>query len=166
MKMIVAVDRHWGIGRNGDLLFHLPDDMRHFKEKTTGCTVVMGDVTLFSLPGGRPLKNRRNIVLSFDPNLAVEGAEVCHSLTELAGLLSDQEETYVIGGASIYRTLMDCCDTAYVTRVDADGHADVCIPDMDALPYWEIAACSDPIENNGHSFRFYTYQNHQIKPLI
>ena len=119
MRAIVNADRNWGIGFRNGLLVHIPSDMRFFREKTTDNVVVMGRKTLESLPGGRPLSDRDNIVLSRDAGLKVKGAAVVPSVEELEGLLSDMDpdRVYVIGGAEIYRLLLPLCDTVYVTRV-------------------------------------------------
>ena len=160
MKLIVNVDKNWAIGKGGKLLFHLSRDMRFFKEHTTGAIVVMGRKTLDSLPGGRPLANRKNIVLSRDPKFSREGVTVCSNGGELAELLHGvKEDIYVIGGESLYRDLLPFCDTAYVTKVDAaaDG-ADAYMVNLDESESWSIADESETFEENGVSFRFVTYK--------
>ena len=167
MHAIVAVDEHWGIGRDGGMLFSLPEDLRYFARMTRGKTVVMGRNTLLSLPGGKPLEGRRNVVLSRDPDFTVEGAQTVHSLEELArqlrGVLPD--ETMLIGGESLYRDLLPHCEKAYVTRVLASAPADRFFPDLDALPGWRLASRSGEREENGLRYAWCVYENMDVKPL-
>ena len=120
MNMIVNVDKNWGIGLNNKLLVSIPADMKFFRQTTTGNVVVMGRKTLESFPNGLPLKNRRNIVLTRDPEYKVKDAEIVHSREELMELLKDCDSSrvYVIGGESVYRMLLPDCDTVHVTKVD------------------------------------------------
>ena len=99
MYAIVAVDEKWGIGRDNALLFHLPADLKRFKELTSGHTVLMGRRTLQSLPGGRGLPNRRNIVLTGQRGFTAERAEIVRSPAE--ALLTADEDSWVIGGESV-----------------------------------------------------------------
>ena len=114
MNLIVAVTRDWAIGKNNDLLFHLPTDLAYFKMQTIGKVAVMGERTYLSLPK-RPLPKRTNIVLSDKKDFVAEGAIVVHSLQELFDELGkyNTNDIFVCGGASIYNLLMDYCDTAY-----------------------------------------------------
>ena len=140
MKMIVAVDREWGIGNKGDLLARVRADLMNFKEHTAGKTVVYGSNTLATFPGGRVLKNRENIILHPSSEFKVEGAEVAHSLDELFQILRAKDNTddvYVIGGASVYKQLLPYCDTAIVTKFDKSYEKDVYIPNLDDSPQWK-----------------------------
>ena len=103
MNLIAAVDKNWAIGRKGQLLVTIPQDQRRFREETVGKVIVMGRKTLESLPGGRPLPGRRNIVLSRDSAYKVKGADVCHSLEETMALVKNypSEKVYIIGGESL-----------------------------------------------------------------
>ncbi len=164
MKLIVAVDKNWGIGKNNGLLFDLKLDMKHFVEHTKGKVVVMGANTLRSLPNGMPLKNRTNIVLNPDGDLfdAIEkGYILTTSLDELLEQINAQEdkEVYVIGGAMMYHTLLPYCDTAYITKVDSDGGATVFHDNLDNLDNWTCVETSEPMDDNGHTIRFCTYKN-------
>ena len=120
MKTIVAVDRNWGIGKDNDLLFHLPTDMKFFRQTTLGKVIVMGSNTLRSFPGGNPLKNRTNIVLY--PGGSRDDCTVAQSLAELSEILSaySSEDVYIVGGAMFYRTMLPYCSEELVTKVDAD----------------------------------------------
>lgn len=168
MKTIFAVDKNWGLGKNNGLLFDLKEDMRHFVSHTRGKIVVMGSNTLLSLPGGMPLKGRTNIVLN--PNGATQDATekgyiLAKSLDELFALLKnyDSEDVYVIGGAMLYHTLLPYCDTAIVTKVNADGGAEVFHDNLDELANWTLLEQSSPLEDNGYTIRFCTYKNTDMK---
>ena len=133
MKMIVAADQNWGIGRAGGLLVHIPGDMEHFKEKTMGNVVVMGRKTFESLPGKKALPGRTNIVLTGNRSWQGEGAVLAHSREELDQLLKQYEDdsVYIIGGGQVYQEYLERCDTIYVTRIEAAFEADTWFPDLD-----------------------------------
>ena len=165
MKAIVHADKNWGIGRGNSLMFRLPADMKFFRETTTGNTVVMGGNTLRSFPGGAPLKNRVNIVLSAsgperDDCIVVRGARQLFDEIKRA-----EGEVYVIGGASIYEMLLPYCAEALVTKVDADGGADTFFPDLDADGHFSLAAEGPETETGGYKIRFCRYVNNNVKPL-
>lgn len=162
MKLIAVCDENWAIGRNNGLLFRLPEDMKHFKKLTEGKTVLLGSNTLRSFPGGKPLKNRRNIVLSH--SLAEgNGYEVMRGISELSGLISD-EEVFVIGGASVYEQLLDYCDGAIITKVAAKAeNPDRFFPNLDKLENWVLVRQSRPIRDNDLTITFCEYEN--LKPL-
>lgn len=166
MRAIVVVDEHWGIGKNNDLLFKLPTDMKHFRETTEGKTVVMGSNTLLSFPGGKPLKNRANIVL-WPGGEKREDCTVVGSLEELFGEVEKypEDDVFVIGGAMLYRTLLPYCSEAIVTKVEADGGAEVFFEDLDALKNWCLVSESEPLETNGYTIRFTVYRNGDILPM-
>ena len=160
MKAILSADRNWGIGCQNKLLISIPSDMKFFRETTTGHTVVMGRRTLESFPGGQPLKNRRNIVLTRNPEYSVKGAEVVHSPGELLKLLegSPLEDVYVIGGGEVYRLLLPYCDTVYVTKIDFAYQADTFFPNLDESPEWELAEESEEQTCFDIEFTFRTYR--------
>lgn len=164
MKAIVVVDRNWGIGKKNDLLFRLPADMKHFRETTAGKVVVMGSNTLLSFPEGKPLKNRVNIVLW--PGGEKRGD--CVVVDSLEALFEEvkkypEEDVFVVGGAMMYRTLLPYCKEAIVTKVDADGEAEVFFENLDRLKNWSVADVSEPLETNGYTIRFCTYFNSEPK---
>lgn len=165
MKAIVAVDENWGIGRDGALLTHLPEDMKFFRTTTKGKVVVMGRKTLQSFPEGKPLKNRTNLVLTGDRNFFVKGAVVCHAISEVGEALElfPAEEVYVIGGQSIYEQFLPYCDIAYVTYMKNGFCPDTYFPDLDRLENWSVAAVSEDKEYEGLHFEFRTYCNRDIK---
>lgn len=160
MNLIVNVDKNWAIGKEGRLLFHLSQDMKFFKAHTTSNIIVMGRKTLDSLPGGKPLPNRTNIVLSRQTDYAPEGVTVCNNGGELALFLREvNEDVYVIGGESVYRELLPFCDTAYVTKVAAAADdADAFMVNLDESPDWRIDEESEELEEKGLKFRFVTYK--------
>lgn len=152
MNLIVSADRNWGIGRENGLLFRAKGDMAHFRKTTTGKIVVMGRRTLESLPGGRPLPDRENIVLTRDPAFRAEGVTVLHDLDALFRTLGEKEDedVYIIGGEQIYRALLPYCRRAYVTRWDAEADADATIPDLDNQEGWLLLEQSAPhVEGEG-----------------
>lgn len=156
MNAIVAVDQNWAIGKGGDQLCYISADLKRFKELTTGHPVILGRKTLSTFPGGRPLKGRRNLVLSRDRKLQIEGAEVYHDMESL--LAQAPEDSFVIGGESVYRSLLDRCDTVYVTKIAHSFPADTWFPDLDADPAWRAAREEDPLEEKGLTFRYVTYE--------
>ena len=157
MKVIAAVDENWAIGRNGDQLIYISEDLKHFKALTTGHPVILGRKTLATFPGGRPLKGRRNLILSRNPGLAPPEAEVFSSLEEL--LAAAPQDAFVIGGASVYQALLDRCDTACITRIEAAfPGADCWFPNLDERPEWKIAEEGPVLEEKGVRFRYVTYE--------
>lgn len=160
MNLIAAADERWGIGKEGGLLANLPGDMKYFRETTKGKTVVMGRKTLESFPGGRPLKNRTNLVLSRNKDYAPEGVTVYHTPEEAIDALKkmDPEEVFVIGGGTIYRQLLPWCNKAYITHIYASFEADTTLPDLEDDPEWELKEQSPCMEENGlrYDFRIYT----------
>ncbi len=161
MRAIFHADNKWGIGKHNGLMFSLPKDMKFFRETTTGKVVVMGYNTLLSFPNGKPLKNRTNIVLC--PQ-TVEGVITAHDLSELLAMLKNYpaDDVFVIGGASVYRLLLPYCTEALVTKVDADGGADVFVPSLDEDENFELTEKSEPVEDNGHTITFCVYKNKNV----
>ena len=179
MELIVNVTENWGIGLENRLLVSISADLRRFRQLTEGKTVILGRRTLETFPGGRPLKNRRNILLTANPDFRAEGAEIVHSEQEAnpdfraegAEIVHSEQELFavlrtlpreelcVIGGASVYRLLLDYCDAARVTKTGLVCKADAFFPDLDAAENWRIAAQSELQEENGLRFRYVDYVN-------
>lgn len=159
MKLIVNVDKNWGIGYQGNLLKHIKEDMKFFRESTTGNVVVMGRKTLESFPNGRPLKNRVNIVITKNQSFKADGAVVVHSIEEAAAECAkyDSDSIYVIGGEAIYKQMLPYCDTAHVTRMDRAFLADTWFPNLDEDPAWAKADESEIKIHEDITFRFCTY---------
>lgn len=145
MNLIAAVDKNWGIGKDNRLLVRIPEDMKSFQKLTTGKVVVVGRKTLETFPGGQPLKNRTNIVLTANPNVKVKGAVVVHSVEELLEELKkyDSRDVYIAGGESVYRQMADLCDTAYITKIDYEYLADAWFPNLEEQEGWELTADSE-----------------------
>lgn len=159
MRAILHADKTWGIGKANTLMFSLPADMKFFRETTKGKIVVMGLNTLRSFPGGKPLKNRTNIVLC--PEDVTEDVITVHSLDELLDKVKNYpaDDVYVIGGASVYALLFPYCTEILVTKVEEEGGADTFVPNLDADARYVLISQSEPIVDNGHTIRFCTYKN-------
>lgn len=160
MNLIAAVDKNWAIGRNNKLLVSIPDDMKFFRETTTGKVVVMGRKTLESFPGKKPLKNRVNIVLTSNNSYQVDGAVIVHDMDELHEELKkyDSQDIYVIGGESIYRQLLDECDVAHITKIDFSYEADAWFPNLDEKEEWVVTADSEEQTYFDLEYYFYKYE--------
>ena len=156
MNVIVAVDENWAIGLEGDQLCYIPADLKRFQKLTTGHPVLVGRKTIATFPGGRPLKNRRNLILSTKPDYAPEGGEVFSTLAQ--ALAAATEDTFVIGGEQVYRGTLDQCDTAYVTKIHKTFPADRYFPDLDADPAWEIAEREGPFTHEDLTYSYVTYK--------
>lgn len=164
MNIIVNVDKNWAIGKGGALLFPIDADLKNFKRLTLNKIVVMGRKTLESLPGGKPLKDRRNIVLS-KTLPETEGLHVCRSTEELQQLLASQafadmtgDDVFIIGGAAVYAQLLPLCTTAYITKVEAAAqNADAFFPNLDKMPEWRITETSELFQDKV-KYRFVTYK--------
>ena len=140
MKLIAAVDKNWGLGRDGHLLLRIPEDMRNFRRHTMGGVVILGRKTLQTFPHAAPLPGRDNIILSGSADFSCPGAEVAHSLPELFGLLmgkSAGREAGVVGGAQIYDQLLPYCEEAVLTHIKADLQAD-CFLTPVLPPWWSL----------------------------
>lgn len=160
MNAIVVVDRTWAIGRDGDLLFSLPTDMKRFRALTLGGTVILGRKTLESFPGGRPLPKRRNLVVSRRQDLPQAGYTVFPSPQAAADACQEVEDVWVIGGGSIYAALLPRCQRVFLTRVDGEAAgADTFFPDLDALPNWTVEHLGETVRENGMTYQFIEYVN-------
>lgn len=165
MNCIVNVSKNWGIGNSGSLLVHLSEDLRFFRDATSGGAVILGRKTLATFPGGRPLKNRKNIVLSRS-GAPIDGAEICRSIPEALRRVKELENElpcWVIGGEQIYRQLLPYCETALVTKTEIDLPADAFFPNLDEDSRWTLVDRSETREENGVRFQFLTYRN--LSPL-
>jgi len=161
LTIIAAITSGKGaIGRNGDLLYHLKGDLRHFKELTTGHTVVMGRKTFESLPKGA-LPNRRNVVVTRNSGFTANGAEIAHSLTEALEMCATDSEVFIIGGGQIYAEAFKAADRLCLTLIEAPdpADADTFFPPIDPAD-WEISQMSDPEtdERTGITYRFIEFK--------
>lgn len=163
MNLIAAVDKNWAIGFGNRLLVSIPNDLKHFRLETEGKVVVLGRKTLETFPGGLPLKNRTNIILSGNPDYEVKGAVIVHSIEELLEELEKypKEEIYVIGGESVYRQLLPYCDTAHITKIDHVYEADSYFPNLDEDRDWEITADSEEQTYFDLEYVFLKYERKQ-----
>jgi dihydrofolate reductase len=136
ISIIVAVSDDWGIGRDNDLLWHLPEDLKRFKKLTMGNTLIMGKKTWESLPR-RPLPGRKNIVLTDNPQEIIEGSVTAYSIEDALAKCEATEEIFIIGGGSIYRQFMPLADKLYITHVHRKTPADIYFPEID-MKVWEV----------------------------
>ena len=144
------------------MLFHIPADLKFFKEKTMGSTVIMGRTTFLSLPGPKALPGRMNIVLTRSDGWSAENVTVCRSTDELADIIENGENVFLMGGEAVYNELIDSCDEAYVTRVNADGKAEKFFPDLDRREGWKLVERSAAQESNGYVFTFDRYVKNKL----
>lgn len=167
MKFIVAVDSRWGIGRKGDLLLSIPDDMRYYRDTTRGKVVVMGYTTLLSLPGSRPAPARLNLILADIPDLRVQGAVVCGSMEQLRRMIGqfEPDDVFDVGGGSMYRQLMPYCTGAHITKMRFDGSADTFIPNLDEAQGWSVVSESEAADWEGVGYSFVVYRNSSPLPI-
>ena len=163
MNLIVNVDSNWAIGYRGKLLVSIPEDMKFFRSETTGKVVVLGRKTLDTFPGGQPLKNRTNIILTRNPNYQVKGAIICHSVEEVLEELKkyNSEDVYIIGGDSIYKEFLPYCDVAHVTRTDHVYDADAWFPNLEEDPAWVLPGESEEKTYFDLEFRFCRYERRE-----
>ena len=163
--MIISIlncDINFGIGKKNGLLFNLPLDMKYFKETTKGHTVCMGNNTLISFPNSKPLKNRKNIVLSQDENMNFEGCINVHTFSGFLKAIKKEsltDDVFIIGGASIYRQTLPYVDMVYLTKVNKDGHAEVFFPNIDENKDFLCIDEGTPIMDGDIEIRFTKYKN-------
>ena len=160
MKAIVAVDKNWAIGIGNDLLVRIPMDQKFFRQETSGHVVVMGRKTLESFPGGLPLKNRTNIVLTRKENYDGHGAIVVHTEEALLEELKkyEDDDIYVVGGGQISEMLLPYCNLIHVTKIDFSYEADTYFPNLDEMPEWEVTAESEEQTYFDLEFTFCQYE--------
>jgi len=133
--LIAAIGNNFELGKDNQLLCHLPADLKRFKEITSGYSVIMGDKTWDSLPV-KPLPKRRNIVITLDKNASF-GCEVVHTIEDAISLVKNEEKAFIIGGATIYKLFIDKIETLYLTRILSNFEADVFFPKID-LSNWKL----------------------------
>lgn len=157
MDAIVAVYSDWGIGDGGTQPVVLKADRRHFRSLTDGSAVIVGRKTLADFPGGKPLANRFNIVVSRQ-GINVDGALVVHSTGEALDAAEDFEQCFVIGGASVYMQFFNYLERVYVTKIDTEPQSDSFFPNLDRNPEWECVSQEPWEEENGIRYCFCTYE--------
>lgn len=158
LKSIVAYADNRVIGKDNDLIWHLPDDLKHFKDHTRGRTIIMGRKTWDSL-GGRPLPKRRHIVITRSEGFEAQGAEVVHSLEDALALVQGEELVYIVGGAQIYKLALPYVDYMEITEVHATPDGDAFFPEWDKSQFELIAQDHRPSdERHEFSFTFKTWK--------
>ncbi len=157
MELIVAVYDDWGIGKEGTQPVALSADRKFFRETTRGAMVIVGRKTLADFPGGRPLPNRVNVVLTRQV-ADIPDVVTCHSPEEAVQLAKTAQRAMVIGGGSIYRQMLPYCDTAYVTKVHAQPESDTFFSNLDADPQWELIQILQSGEENGIGYEMCLYK--------
>ena len=159
LSIIVAKAKNNIIGKDNKIVWHLPEDLKHFKNLTTGHTIIMGRKTYESL--GKPLPNRKHIIFSQNPDFKVnaENVEVIHSLLQIQDLIEGEEESFVIGGAMIYNFLMPYVKKMYVTEIEKDFDGDTFFPVIDGEVWKEVSREKGrKDEENNMDYYFVTYE--------
>ena len=157
---VVCVDCNWSIGRNNDLLFHLPKDLKAFKQQTDNSIVFCGYNTLLSFPGSKSLKGRSTICLC-PVEVERDDCFCIHDFNEALKLVKEISKTtnvYVIGGGMMYNSMLPYYDEVYVTKVQADGKGTVFFPNLDEDTNFELSERSENVEDNGYTINFCTYK--------
>lgn len=173
MNLVVAVDKNWAIGKSGQLLIHNKYDLKHFQAITTGNTILYGRKTLETFPGGRPLKDRVNLILSRKKSLTIDGKKYSGDKDPSVKILNDcdnlakygDDNLYLIGGASVYGQLYQKCKYAFVTHFEFTAeNPDAFFPNLADMPNWEVVEESPTVEYDGVKLRFVTYRNKDFFP--
>ncbi len=161
MNIIAAADKNWGIGKDGQLLDSIPEDMKFFREKTLGKAVIMGKNTFLSFPGQKALPKRLNIILTHDADFRAENTLVCgdiESALESARKEYDDADIFFIGGESVYREAVEYCDTAYITKIENEYPADRFLVNFDSLTDWHTESENKTMTEKGIEINFVTYR--------
>lgn len=157
ISIVVAIAENNAIGKDNQLLWHLPADLKHFKDLTSGHPILMGRKTYDSI--GRPLPNRRNIVITRNPDLELPGAEITNSLAAALELCSTEKEVFIIGGAELYNHALEATNRIYLTRVHQSYEADTFFPEISPSEWNETSIESHlPDEKNGVAYTFSTLE--------
>lgn len=171
MKLIAAVSESWGIGKDNKLLYHIPEDMKFFKETTMDKHIIMGRNTFDSLPG--PLYGRQNIIVvtsdpNFDPHMGDLPVTQMHGFDDMMQQLGNfafKEDVFCIGGAMLYKSCLNYCDTAYITKIYDPNpvKADRFFPNLDIRPEWELEWYKPMKEYKNLRYQIMIYKNHNVK---
>ena len=164
MYAIACIDKNYGIGKNGNLLISIPDDMRFFRETTKDSVVIMGRKTLFSFKNKEPLKNRINVVFTHNLELKnnyknFDNIYFISNKSELNDILLkySDKKAFIIGGEKIYNDFIDLCDTVYITRIDKEFDADSYFPNLSEHGF-KITFSSETKTYENINYKFITYQ--------
>ena len=157
MNIVVAVNSDWGIGYNNKQSIVIDEDRQHFKRVTDGGVIIAGRKTFEDF--GRPLPNRKNIVLTRDRTFNAHGVVVAHSMDEVLVKIADDDtdKVFVIGGESIYELFMPMCSYAHVTKIEAAPLSDVFFPNLDELPEWSLESRGETNVSGGVRYSFDRY---------
>lgn len=164
MDAVVAVFSDWGIGAKGTQQVVLRADRARFASLTKDAAVIVGRTTLSDFPGGKPLKGRRNIVITRQ-ELKIEGAEVVHSAKEALELASGLEKCFVIGGESVYHALIPYTKRIFVTKIELAPPSTAFFPNLDADPAWRCTDDGERLEENGVTYRFCVYERPDLSSV-
>lgn len=158
ISIIAAIGNNNELGKDNDLIWYLPADLKRFKKITTGHTIIMGRNTFESI--GKPLPNRRSVIITRNKDYQQEGCDVVHSLEDALGLIEDQEKAFIIGGAQIYSEVLkkDLADELEITKVHQDFEADVYFPEINESN-WKLVLNEEhtPDEKNKFNYSFQKY---------
>ena len=159
LSIIVAIANENVIGKDNKLIWHLPEDLKHFKQITTGHRIIMGRKTFESL--GRILPNRKHVVLCNDMDMNIEdpNVEILDDISKLDKYINSEEENFIIGGATIYKLLMPYANKMYITKINQDFEGDVYFPEIKA-DQWKETSRKNGIKNNENPFdyEYITYE--------
>ena len=163
ISIIVAVSDNWGIGKDNELLWHIPEDLKRFKSLTMGKVVIMGKKTWESLPR-KPLPGRKNIVLTDIRGECIELAITAYSIEDALARCDGDEEAFVIGGGSVYRQFMPIAGRLYITHVHKEGPADVFFPKID-MRQWKVVEKTESIseDTNRIPYSYVVYERRGIR---
>ena len=157
MKLILAVDENWGIGRDNEMLFHIKKDLKHFKETTYGNIVIMGRNTYESI--GQALPGRENIILTRNPDYEADNAQIFNNPDDILNYIKDsKKEAFVIGGAEIVDIFLPYIDEAIITKIKAKKDADTYLHNFDQDKDFELVSESQNYEENGIHFSYVNYR--------
>ena len=166
MDAIVAYYQNWGIGFKGTQPIVIPEDRKRFQEMTEGGTVIVGRRTLEDFPNGKPLKNRKTIVMTHQ-DIEIEGATVAHSVEEVLEMVKDQPRVFVIGGESVYKTLVPFCERVYITKIYARPECDAFFQNLDEQFDWSFESESELLTSSiGVDYRYYVYEKYYVSKNI
>ena len=156
LSIIVAVDKNWGIGKDNQLLWHLPADLKHFKELTMGHVIIMGRKTFQSI--GKALPGRTSVIITRDKSFTAEGCTVVYSLEEALNFAKSHENAFIIGGGEIYKQSIALADALFLTKVYVECEVDTCFPTIDEKEWSEISSeFFNADEKNKFDYSFLEY---------
>jgi dihydrofolate reductase len=155
LSVIVALAKNRVIGLNNTLPWHLPEDLKRFKQLTMGHHIIMGRKTYESL--GRLLPGRQTVIVTRNPDYKVDGAIVVHSLEQAMSVSSADSEAFLIGGAELYQQSLPLAKRLYLTMIDAEFEGDAYFPEIE-LDHWDLLEQQDLISQQGWAFHYLSYQ--------